>query len=567
MGRTVAIGLQDFSDVIEKNIFYVDKTDFIKRWWDQNDAVTLITRPRRFGKTLTMSMVERFFSVKFAGKSEVFHGLKIWEDERFREIQGTYPVIFLSFAKVKDTTYIEASKNICKIISDTYKEHEYILDNAALSDNDKSTFRKYSNGMTESDAKDAISDLARLMSKCYGRKAIILLDEYDTPMQEAYVNGYWQELVSFIRGLFNATFKTNPYLERGILTGITRVSKESIFSDLNNLAVVTTTSSEYSDCFGFTEKEVQTALSEFGYNDFDIVKKWYDGFIIGKQRDIYNPWSIINYLREGKVDAYWANSSSNTLVSKLVREGDPELKEKIELLCAGKSIWSEIDEQIVYNQLDLGEKAIFSLLLASGYLKVISYDDSNVAELAIEPLYEFALTNLEVFSMFRKLFSDWFANTPVGKGKFVNALIYGDVKQLNIYMNEIAISTFSSFDVGVAPSQRAPERFYHGFVLGLMAETVRNYVLTSNRESGYGRYDVMMEPRNKSDKAVIIEFKVFDEETEKSLEDTLTAALKQIEDKKYDQTLIDRGIHADNILKYGFVFQGKKVLVGASDYN
>ncbi|MBQ9305801.1 AAA family ATPase [Butyrivibrio sp.] len=563
MGRTVAIGLQDFSDVIEKNIFYVDKTDFIKRWWDQNDAVTLITRPRRFGKTLTMSMVERFFSVKYAGMPNVFQNLKIWNDERYHKIQGTYPVIFLSFAKVKDTTYTEASKNICKIISDTYKEHEYILCNGTLSEDDKTMFRKHSNELAENEAKDAISDLARLMYKCYGKKAIILLDEYDTPMQEAYVNGYWQEIVNFLRSLFNSTFKTNPYIERGILTGITRVSKESIFSDLNNLAVVTTISDKYADCFGFTESEVKSALNEQGVGDFEAVKKWYDGFIFGSIKDIYNPWSVISYLQSGNLEAYWANSSSNTLVSKLVREGEPELKEKMELLCAGKSIWSEIDEQIVYNQLDLGEVAIFSLLVASGYLKIISRDDSNVADLAVEPLYELALTNLEVLSMFRKLFSDWFANTPIKEGRFVTALFNQDIKMLNIYMNDIAVSTFSSFDVGVAPSQRAPERFYHGFVLGLMAETVRNYVLTSNRESGYGRYDVMMEPRNKSDKAVIIEFKVFDEETEKSLEDTLTAALKQIEDKKYDQTLIDRGIHADNILKYGFVFQGKKVLIGA----
>ncbi len=562
MARTVAIGIQNFSDLIENDLFYVDKTDFISEWWDGHDAVTLITRPRRFGKTLTMNMLERFFSVKYAGKSEIFRGLKIWENEKYREIQGTYPVISLSFSKIKDNTCEEASKRICKILSDAYKEHTEILEGNVLSEDEKSAFRKYSSEIQLDEAKDAISDLSRFLHKFYGKKSIILLDEYDTPLQEAYVNGFWYELVDFIRNLFNAAFKTNPYLERAIMTGITRVSKESIFSDLNNIVVVTTTSDQYADCFGFSEDEVRASMSELGIGDFETVKKWYDGFAFGRKKDIYNPWSIVNYFKFREVAPYWANSSSNSLVSKLLREGSIRLKQDIETLYNGGSIRTEIDEQIVYNRLDTGNVAIWSLLLASGYLKVLSRDTSNYRELGVAPVYELTLTNMEVKVMLRSLMCDWFSNTAVREGQFVTALLNGDTKMLNIYMNEVAIMTFSSFDVGMRPSERAPERFYHGFVLGLMAETTANYILTSNRESGYGRYDVMMEPRDKSGKAVIIEFKVFDEEKEKSLDETLDEALSQIEEKKYAQNLISKGIPEDNILKYGFVFEGKKVLVG-----
>lgn len=329
MARTAGIGLQSFEKIQERHCFYVDKTKFIKEWWENEDEVTLITRPRRFGKTLNMSMVEQFFSVKYTDRGELFQELSIWENEKYRKLQGTYPVISLSFAAVKEKDYESTILRINQILTDLYYENSFLLESDRLLPEEKEDFRQISTGMSEVTATMAIHRLSRYLHKHYGKRVIILLDEYDTPMQEAYVNGYWEELVSFTRSMFNAAFKTNPYLDRAIMTGITRVSRESIFSDLNNLKIVTTTSDEYADCFGFTEEEVFAALDEYGRSDRkQEVKNWYDGFTFGEQMDIYNPWSILNYLDTGKAAAYWANSSSNSLVGKLVQEGSAGLKQE-----------------------------------------------------------------------------------------------------------------------------------------------------------------------------------------------------------------------------------------------
>ena len=407
-------------------------------------------------------------------------------------------------------------------------------------------------------------NLSDYLYRYYGKKVIILLDEYDTPMQEAYVKGFWEELVSFTRSFFNSTFKSNPYLERGIMTGITRVSKESIFSDLNNLKVVTTTSDEYAAAFGFTEEEVFTALEEFGYNEEkEEVKRWYDGFIFGEQKDIYNPWSILNFLDTGKFDSYWANTSSNGLVDKLVREGNEDIKTAFEDLLMGNSIRCPIDEQIVYNQLDYNDHAIFSLLLASGYLKVLDYERMEKIERTAEPLYEVALTNYEVEKMFYSMVKGWFHQTKTDYNKFVEALLQGDVKAMNVYMIRVALQTFSYFDTGKHPSYDEPERFYHGFVLGLIVDLAGEYIITSNPESGFGRYDVVIEPKDpKKHDAIILEFKVYDSEDEASLKETVQAALAQIEEKQYEANLIAKGIPANHIRKYCFDFEGKKVLIG-----
>ena len=356
MARTVSIGNQDFESIRRENYFYVDKTHFIKEWWECGDSVTLINRPRRFGKTLNMNMLEKFFSVEYAGREDLFQGLCIWEEEKYRALQGTYPVIMLSFAKVKETTYRNAQKKMCQIIASVYNHFYYLLDREKLNEQEKEYFRKISVDMEEYVATDAIGVLSEILFRYYGKKVIVLLDEYDTPMQEAYVNGYWEEIVSFTRSLFNATFKTNPYLERALMTGITRVSRESMFSDLNNLEVVTVTSEKYMDSFGFTEEEMFTALNEFGLSGRkEEVKEWYDGFIFGSISDIYNPWSIINYLDKGKLGLYWINTSSNSLAGKLVREGSPELKMTMEKLLRGETFAIILDEQIVFSELEQGD--------------------------------------------------------------------------------------------------------------------------------------------------------------------------------------------------------------------
>ena len=567
MDCNVSIGKQNFADIIENKYFYIDKTVLIKEWWDSGDDVTLITRPRRFGKTLNMSMLNCFFSNQYAGRGDLFEGLKIWEYEKYRNIQGTYPVIFLSFAGIKSDNINDAKLQIKGLIATVYGLHRYMLEGNFLSANEKTMFERMTMFMEDALCYSAINMLCSFLERYYGKKAIVLLDEYDTPMQEAYIHGYWDEFTSFIRNIFNNTFKTNPYLERAIMTGITRVSKQSIFSDLNNLAVVTTTSDRYSTCFGFTEGEVFDSLDSFGLGaSKDDVKRWYDGFVFGSHRDIYNPWSITNFLKEKKLRPYWASTSSNGLVSHLLQTATSDIKQKMEDLISGREIVVSFDEQIVFNQLGKNKNAIWSLLMASGYLKP---DTVEYRGESMEPWYHLAITNLETRSMFYNMFKGWFDDSDSNYNAFVEALLKGSLKEMNVYMNDVALATFSNFDTGNHPSERTqPERFFHGFVLGLLVELRDIYEVKSNRESGYGRYDVMLIPKNNDKKynAIILEFKVFDSYDESTLEETVQSALKQIEEKNYDAELLARGIEKERIRHYGFAFEGKQVLIESDGY-
>ncbi len=574
MAKTISIGNQGFDDIREKNSFYIDKTEFIRAWWESEDMITLITRPRRFGKTLNMRMLECFFSNRYAQRGDLFRGLSIWKNEKYRNLQGKYPVIFVSFATVKADNFLDARNQIIDAINEAYIAQQGVLDSSLLTEGQRMVFGQLDLYTKDATVNKAISNdivcgalrtLCSCLMKVYGKKVIILLDEYDTPMQEAYVHGYWKEFTAFIRSLFNASFKTNQYLERAIMTGITRVSKQSIFSDLNNLVVITTSSDQYADCFGFTEKEVFSALDDFGMEDQKgLVKEWYDGFIFGGQRDIYNPWSITNFLKEKKYRPYWASTSSNALVNKLIQTGSAKIKSYMEELVTGKSIVVNFDEQIVFEQLETDENAIWSLLLASGYLKA---EEVDYRGRLLEPWYHLSITNLETYGMFDGMFRGWFNNVSSDYNAFVKALLTDNVEEMNLYMNDVALATFSNFDTGKQVSQKTqPERFYHGFVLGLLVELRDTYEVLSNHESGYGRYDIMLVPYDRTNHAIIMEFKVKDSRKEGGLRDTVTAALSQIKEKRYDNQLLEKGFEKESIRHYGFAFEGKQVLIGGSSF-
>ena len=573
MNQVISIGKQDFSSLRENNCFYIDKSDLIREWWDSQDEITLITRPRRFGKTLNMSMLNYFFSNLYTDKKALFEDLSIWKEEKYRNLQGIYPVIFISFASVKGNTYQDTRDGVIMAINEAYSEHRYLLEWKGLTEGERKCFEELDNyaknpGIKEPVANDTICNAVKNLSNClyryYKKKILIFLDEYDTPMQESYLYEYWEEVIAFIRNFFNATFKTNPYLERAMMTGITRVSKESVFSDLNNLNVVTTTSREYETCFGFTEQEVFCALETMGMSEEkQLVKSWYDGFVFGSRKDIYNPWSITNYLDKKQLRPYWADTSSNGLINRLIRRSSPEIKELMEELLQGREIVVNFDEQIVFEQLEQDENAIWSLMLASGYLKATEVEYRGILR---DPWYHLMITNLETTAMFSSLFKGWFYQSRSNYNQFVKALLNSDLDAMNYYMNQISMATFSYFDMsGKEDGSGAPERFYHGFVLGLIADQTDQYEICSNRESGFGRYDVMMIPRkpgNRRCPAIIMEFKVHNSKKEETLEETVDHALDQIEAMNYDAQLFARGFERKEIRHYGFAFEGKKVLIG-----
>ena len=555
--KRIPIGLKDYKKLKDENYYVVDKSLMIKEYMDRGSEVTLITRPRRFGKTINMSMLAEFFDITKDSR-EIFKDTAVMHTSTADEI-NRYPTIFLTFADAKGSkeNIIYQIKSQLMTAYDTYA-HVY----EELRTFERVKLERISTGLMEEEnvSLDKLTNaISFLMLKChqyYGKKVMLFIDEYDTPFIEAHALGFYDELRGGLASMLHTSLKTSNDLQYAMLTGIQRVAKENIFSDLNNPLVCTVKDREYAEYFGFTKQEVKELLEAYGFVYDDAVRQMYDCNNMGGI-DIYNPWSITKYLDTGKFDSYWVNTSSNSLIDKLIQGGTSDIKIAMEDLLEGKTIETAIDEEIIFEQLENNSAAVWSLLLACGYLKV-----NKASKDGAGGNYILSLTNFEVQNMFRRMIQGWFGNVSVRYNDFIKALLSDDLDYMNQYMNQVAMQTFSFFDTGKkAEEQEEPERFYHGFVLGLMVDLADKYRITSNRESGLGRYDIMMEPLEKNKRAYVIEFKVHKAKREKDLEETAQNALQQIAERNYDAELMARGIRKENIRHLGFAFWGKKVLI------
>lgn len=559
LSNHVPIGVQDYETLITKNLFYIDKTRFIEDWWNNNDSVTLITRPRRFGKTLNLSMINCFFSTHYQDRSDLFDKFEVWQNDSMHPLQGVFPTIFISLGGIKESSasdqLIALGHQICQAFSDNRSIMEQLPETEQMEYQKYLDMFHYTNDMIF----NGINVLCRFLHLAYGKKVIILIDEYDTPMLEAWTSGTWQGCAQNMRLFFNKTLKTNPYIEKALLTGITRISKESFFSDLNHLSVCSMTSAKYDYAFGFTSEEVKLAMKRQNLTNFEEVKSWYDGFSIGQNTDIYNPWSVINFLSSKEIKPYWVNSSSNKLINTFFKEGNLEVKKSLEDLINGKSIFTPMKEETPFDQITTSPSALWSLLFSSGYLKIVNIINEDKPSINAPVIYELTITNKEVQLMLIDFIRDWFdLMDSSGYGGFIHALLSNDVDYMQEYLEKTIQSTFSYFDV----SGKEPERFYHGFILGMMVNLQDRFIITSNRESGLGRYDLVLVPRNPQvDHAIIMEFKVHRPRKEADLVESAKNALQQIHAKNYDSNILDHGIPAEKIYKYGIAFKGKEVWI------
>jgi len=554
------IGYDNFRDVIDQKLNFVDKSLLMKEFLDDKGTqVTLITRPRRFGKTLNLSMMHHYFASNVYGKptQDLFLGLKIaQQSQEYLQHQGKYPVVALTFKEVKDQDFNSAYDNLCHLLSRTYKEHASLLDSPRILSHQKKEFETILEGKADKVAiKSAFLNLTDCLYQHYGEKALLLIDEYDTPIQAGYVHGYYDDIIEIMRSLFGAGLKSNPYLYRAMLTGILRISKESLFSGLNNLKVYSILNPKYSQYFGFTEDEVNTLYSQAGLgSDLEQIKAWYNGYKMGGTT-IYNPWSIANNIQEkGLLKPYWVNTSDNSLVKELLIRSSVKFKHSFELLLEGKVVGQFIDENFVFSELKNNETAIWSLLLMTGYLKVISQNYTN------DGLYcELAIPNQEVRNLYQQIIKQWLAN---GKGiqwynEFLDHLLTGNIEGFNKSLENIMLQTTSVHDVA-----REPEAFYQGLMIGLTASLDKTqYEKKSNKESGYGRYDIVIIPKDLQKMPIMLELKSVTppkklKNLESLLQENAEKALKQIDNHAYCSELEQRGFV--KIVKIGLAFCGKK---------
>ena len=547
----IGIGESDFKILRIKKDYYIDKTKYIKDIIDNRSKVLLITRPRRFGKTLNMSMLRYYFDCTKKDSKELFEGLKIMkQDEKYTSKLGYYPCIYLTLKDAGLQSYELMIMQLRTLLMDIYYENRYLLEEAEMAPGERNTFNKILLAeANEIEIINGIKMLSKIMSTYYNKPVMLFLDEYDVPLQNAYVEGYYEKCIKFFKTFYGITFKDNPYIEKTILTGVSRVAKESIFSGANNFHVYTVLDDEFSDDFGITEKEMDKIIDDFEIQDQkEEIKKWYDGYTIGNTEGIYNPWSILNYLTDKKLIPYWVNTSSNDLI-KLILKNSATVKEKIEQLLRDEEIEVPINLETVIVGIEKNEENIWGLLLGTGYLKV-----TEVVDLA-HGIYKVKIPNYEIKFLFQNIIREWFNDKVIGNNlnTILKDLVTLNLKEFEKKFQVLVRQMFSFMDVG----ENTAENFYHAFVLGMLVGLKDSYYVKSNRESGFGRYDIMLEPKDKNENSFVMEFKVYKEEKEKTIEDTIENAKKQIEERKYAEDLEERGY--TNITKMVFAFKGKEV--------
>ncbi len=547
----IGIGESDFKVLRLKNYYFIDKSLYIKDIIDNTSKVILVTRPRRFGKTLNMSMLRYYFDIKGKDNKELFIDLKIMkEDEFYTSKLGYYPVIYVTLKDLTGISFEEMLLQLKTELVEVFIDNADLLNSTKLLDVEKEMFSTVLNlKANKIELQGALKLLSKLLYREYGRPVILLVDEYDVPLQSAYVKGYYDEAIEFLKGFYNVTFKDNQYLEKTVLTGVSRIAKESLFSGMNNFKVYTIMDNEFADDFGITTEEMKKVISDFNVEeDEEKIKKWYDGYKIGNVEGIYNPWSILNYLTDKQLKPYWVNTSSNDLIKMTFRKSN-SLKEKMIKLLNDEPVEVTIDLETIIVGIENREENIWGLMLQTGYLKV-----EEVVSLE-ERRYKVKLPNNEIKDLFRSIIRDWFSNKVEGNDlrSILEDLITLRLEDFERKFKKLVVEMFSFFDVG----ENTAENFYHAFVLGMLVGLKDKYFVKSNRESGYGRYDIMLEPKDKNGNSFIMEFKIAEDMEEESLEKLIEEAKKQIEEKKYEQELKERGFI--NITKMIFAFKGKEV--------
>ena len=550
--KPLPIGVEDFKRLVDNGYYFIDKTLMIKELLENKETVNLFTRPRRFGKTLNMSMLQRFFEATEKSNAYLFDGLKIAAYPEYMAYQGQYPVISISLKSMKRASYQEAYFEYVKLLSDEFERHEIILQSDAVSEEDKLEFQKIKKRIAEpKEYNSAVKLLSKCLQKVYQKNVIILIDEYDVPLENAYHEGFYDDMTNLIRSCFESALKTNPSLEFAVLTGCLRVSRESIFTGLNNLKTYSITKNKFSQYFGFTQEEMQEILQTFSLEQYaETIAKWYDGYRFGLT-EIYNPWSVLNcidsYLQNDMVacEPYWSNTSSNRIVKRLIEEANERTKSTVEELINGTPIHTQIFEDVTYGTIDVNQDYIWSFLLFTGYLKIISCE--TVGD---ETYYDMVIPNVEIKSIYKNTIRSWFIDhiNRDSRTDILESIIHADAEKLEDLLCTWLTNTISCFD--------EQENYYHGFVTGLVSG-FNGYMVVSNRESGNGRFDLVVKQRSRWHHAAILEFKVVEKYNQmtKACED----ALRQIEEKDYEASLRDE--QYENIAKLGICFCRKRCRV------